>query len=53
MHTFELYEVVEKALKNEKTMKLKRKKVVKEYCGNMDGKASERIAKLIERTVGK
>ena len=40
-------EAVEKALKDEKILKVRRKKIVKKYCGKVDGKASEKVVKLI------
>ncbi|MBS3138118.1 hypothetical protein J4207_00265 [Candidatus Woesearchaeota archaeon] len=38
---------VERALKNEMELQLKRKKYIKQFCGNVDGKSHLRVAQLI------
>lgn len=44
---------VERALKDENELKLKRRAAVENYCGKIDGKAGERIVKLIGILVNK
>lgn len=45
----DIKKAVERALKNDQEFSVKRKKNVENYCGRVDGKASERVVSLIER----
>ncbi len=41
----------ERALSDEKSFKIKRKKYIKDHFGTTDGKASERVVKIIKKTI--
>ncbi len=46
-----IIDIIKKALKNEKSFEIERKKTVKELCGNIDGKASKRVVSLIKELI--
>ena len=47
----DMMKAVEKALKDEKRFKIKRKQYIYNYCGNPDGKSSKKVTKVIKGLV--
>ncbi len=50
-HNGDIKGAISKALKDEVNFRIQREKIVRKYCSNVDGKASERVAELIYKMI--